>query len=94
MPALAPGQQCMMTVLFAPANGQTDFTSAIDLAYSDSSGTVPDLVRDLKGAISMPFSYSPTETYRSPSSSAASFWSSTRTALQAAPTKPMPSSVR
>jgi hypothetical protein len=46
---LAPGEQCLVTVGFAPDDGGV-YETAVDLAYADPSGPVaPDAIRHVVG---------------------------------------------
>ena len=44
------GQQCMVTVMFSPAGGDTQLAGAVNLAYSDAQGPVlPSANRNIQG---------------------------------------------
>ena len=46
---LGPGQQCMLSVVFAPVAGDTQLAAAVNLAYSDSQGVLPNANRNVQG---------------------------------------------
>jgi hypothetical protein len=52
--ALGPGQQCMVTVVFEPPDGDMPLVSALNLAYSDAEGPLPNANCDLWGANAVP----------------------------------------
>jgi hypothetical protein len=52
--ALGPGQPCMVTVVFEPPDGDMPPVSALNLAYSDAEGPLPNANCDLLGAGALP----------------------------------------
>jgi len=59
--ALGPGRQCMVTVVFEPPEDDTPTVSALDLAYADAEGSLPNATCELLGAEGFPDKWAPGE---------------------------------